>query len=82
MQEDHLALENEVLAGEAMLKPCMREGKRLRPPVTLEQHRKRAARQLVLLPEHLRSLKPAEPYPVHLSKKIRDLAERLDKPSS
>ncbi len=81
MQEDHLALNSEVLAGESLLKPCMHQGKRLRPPASLAQHRKRAARQLLLLPEHLRSLKPADPYPVHLSKKIRDLADRLDEPS-
>ena len=81
IKEDRLTLENEVAAGETLLKPFMRSGKRLSPPTPLEQSRKRAARQLFLLPEALRSLKPAAPYPVHISKKISELADRLDKES-
>ena len=81
MEEDHIVLENEVPAGETLLKPCMRQGKRLNPPAPLTQHQKRAARQLLLLPETLRSLKQELLYPVHISQKIRDLAEHLDRES-
>jgi nicotinate phosphoribosyltransferase len=81
MQEDHLAMEDESPAGEPLLKPCMRNGKRLNPPAPLEQCRTNAARQLDQLPEALRSLNPAPPYPVHISQKIRDLADRLDNDS-
>lgn len=81
MQEDHLAIENETLPGEPLLKPCMRQGKRLSPPVPLEQLRAHAAQQLDRLPESLRSLKPESPYPVHISQEIRELADRLDRES-
>jgi nicotinate phosphoribosyltransferase len=82
MQEDHLAMEDESLPGEPLLKPCMRQGKRLSPPAPLEQWRTHAARQLDQLPEALRSLESAPPYPVHVSQKIRDLADHLDQQSS
>jgi nicotinate phosphoribosyltransferase len=82
MQEDHLAMEDETLPGEPLLKPCMRNGKRVSPPAPLEQWRTHAARQLDQLPEALRSLEPAPPYLVHISQKIRDLANRLDRESS
>ena len=82
MKEDQLTLDHEVRAGETLLKPFMRFGKRLRPPTPLAQARKRAARQLILLPEALRSLSPAPAYPVHISKTIREMADRLDKQSS
>jgi nicotinate phosphoribosyltransferase len=82
MQEDHLAMEDESLKGEPLLQPFMRNGKRLSPPASLEQCRTYAARQLDQLPEALRSLNPAPPYPVHISQKIRELADRLDHESS
>ena len=78
MQEDHLAMEDESLPGEPLLKPCMRQGKRLSPPAPLEQLRTHAARQLDQLPKALRSLKQGPSYPVHISQKIRELADRLD----
>jgi nicotinate phosphoribosyltransferase len=81
MQEDHLAMEDESLPGEPLLKPCMRQGKRLSPPAPLKQWRTHAARQLDQLPETLRSLKQESPYPVHISQKIRELADRLDQES-
>ena len=81
MQEDHLAIEDESLPGEPLLKPCMRQGQRLSPPAPLEQLRTHAARQLDQLPKALRSLKPASAYPVHISQKIRELADRLDRES-
>ena len=81
MQEDHLAMEDESHLGEPLLKPCMQNGKRLRPPTPIEQLRVHASQQLDQLPEALRSLDPAPPYPVHVSQKIRDLADRLDQQS-
>ncbi len=79
MQEDHLAIEDEPLSGEPLMKPYMCQGKRLNPPVPLEQLHKHAARQLDQLPKSLSSLKPAPAYPVHISQKIRELADHLDK---
>jgi nicotinate phosphoribosyltransferase len=81
MQEDYLAMEDELLTGDPLLKPCMRNGKRLSPPAPLEQLRTHAARQLDQLPEALRSLNQVSPYPVHISQKIRDLADHLDQQS-
>lgn len=82
MQEDHLAIVDESLPGEPLLKPFMRQGKRLNPPEPLEQCRKHAARQLDQLPKALRSLKQESLYPVHISQTIRTLADRLDRESS
>lgn len=79
IKEDQLALANEVCAGETLLKPMVRNGKRLSPPTPLENSRKRAARQLFLLPDRLKSLQPADPYLVHISKTITDLADSLDR---
>ena len=82
MQRDHLAMEDESPSGEALLKPFMRQGKRLNPPASMEQLRTHAAHQLDQLPKALRSLKLAPTYPVHISQKIRELADRLDQESS
>ena len=81
MKEDHVVLKNESLPGEPLLKACMRQGKRVNPPASLQQLRAHAANQLEQLPKVLRSLKSAPAYPVHISPNIRELAEQLDRKS-
>jgi nicotinate phosphoribosyltransferase len=81
MKGDYIAMEDESHPGEPLLKPCMRQGKRLSPPAPLEKCRAHAAQQLDQLPKTLRSLKQEQPYSVHISQKIRELADRLDRES-
>ena len=57
----------------------MRGGKRLAGLQTLEQARARARDELARLPEALRGLTPAQPYPVHISDSLRELADEVDR---
>ncbi|MCF8721515.1 nicotinate phosphoribosyltransferase [Nitrospina gracilis] len=75
---DHLGLADEKLEGETLLAPMMRGGRRLRPPVSLQAQRTHAARQLQSLPESLRSLDAAEPYPVAVSEALQALTHKVD----
>jgi nicotinate phosphoribosyltransferase len=79
---DVLALDGEQVQGsEPLLAPVVAGGRRLvRPP--LVEARDRCAAALAPLPEPLRSLavEPAEPFPVHISPGLRELAEAVGGP--
>ena len=79
MAGDTLALDNESMEGEPLMKTFMRQGKRCRPTVSLGEIRERAAQELNQLPEPLRSLQQDSPYPVEISNTIKKLAESLDR---
>jgi len=79
MSGDLLTLEQDAQAGEALLKPVMRGGRRLPGLETLEQARDRARDQLARLPEALRVLEPAPLYPVTVSNTLKALAEEVDR---
>lgn len=74
---DTIALDGETTAGEPLLVPVMRAGRRTAPAEPLAVGRARAAEQLAQLPEALRSLDPAPPYPVAFSSGLRQLADAL-----
>ena len=74
MRGDILSLENDSQAGETLIAPVMRGGKRLAPAPTLAQIREHAARELGKLPEPLRKLEAGMEYPVEISKALRALA--------
>jgi nicotinate phosphoribosyltransferase len=76
---DVLTLESDPQPGEALLKPVMRAGRRLPGLDTLEQARDRARRELARLPDDLRALEPAPPYPVRVSAGLKALAEAVDR---
>jgi nicotinate phosphoribosyltransferase len=65
--------------GVPLLVPFMRAGKRVHAPEPLEEIRKRAARGLRALPEHLRALGTEPRYPVHIASALVRLAEELDR---
>ena len=75
---DLLTLEGEQVAGEALIRPAMREGRRLELP-SLEQARRLAAAQLQRLPAHLKRLGTAPAYPVEVSAPLRALAQEIDR---
>ena len=64
--------------GEALLHPVMTEGRRLSPTPKLTELRERAAAQLALLPDSLRSLTCDHPYDVRISQPLQDLARTVD----
>jgi nicotinate phosphoribosyltransferase len=78
MAGDVVGLAHEVHDGEPLLVPVMRGGRRLDTLSGLTAARTYAAAQLRLLPEPLRALEDAPPYPVTISGELQALAARLD----
>jgi nicotinate phosphoribosyltransferase len=78
-EHDLLTVEGDLQAGEALLVPVMRSGRRLHAPETLDAMRARAAAQLAHLPERLRALETADPgYRVEIAPALRRLAAEVD----
>jgi nicotinate phosphoribosyltransferase len=78
MADDTISLESEELAGEALMQPVMRAGRRIAPSPSLLEIRARAARDLERLPEPLRRLDPEAHYPVTIGEPLHRLAEMAD----
>ncbi|OFZ51308.1 MAG: nicotinate phosphoribosyltransferase [Bdellovibrionales bacterium RIFOXYC1_FULL_54_43] len=66
--------------GVPLLEPVMRRGKRVAPPVPLNESRQRLREELERLPDALRSLESTRrtPYAVTIAPEILELAARLD----
>jgi nicotinate phosphoribosyltransferase len=64
---------------EPLLAPVMRDGRRLGPAPSLAEIRERVRAELAALPEPLRGLDPAPPYPVEVAPALRDLAAEADR---
>ncbi len=79
MAGDILSVEADSHAGEPLLVPVMRAGRRLAAAPTLADIRARAARDLDRLPPGLRSLDPQAPYPVTVAEPLRQLAAAVDR---
>jgi nicotinate phosphoribosyltransferase len=79
MARDVVALEGDRREGEALLEPVLCGGHRLGPRPPLAALRAHAARELDRLPEDLRRLEPARPYPVEISPALRALAAEVDR---
>lgn len=77
MSGDVIVLEGETAEGEPLLVPVMRAGRRTSAAEPLTVSRARAAAQLEQLPEALRSLDSALPYPVAFSTGLQKLADTL-----
>jgi nicotinate phosphoribosyltransferase len=65
-------------AGDPLLHPVMTEGRRLISNRKLTELRQRAAAQLALLPDSIRSLECDHPYEVRISQSLQDLARVVD----
>ena len=79
MRGDVLSLEGDKQAGEALIAPVMRAGKRLGAAPTLAHIRERAARELARLPAPLRRLAPGSPYPVQAAEALLALVRETDR---
>lgn len=82
MAGDVLSVEDDAQAGEQLIVPVMRGGKRLAPAESLGDIRARAARELARLPEPLRRLEPGPSYPVMVAGRLRALADEADRLST
>lgn len=83
MRHDSLTLEDDVRDGAtALIRPYMRNGKRLGPPVPLSESRALAASELMRLPRYLKRLTSLSSYPVKVSSSLRELARFVDKAPS
>lgn len=79
-EHDVLALHDEPQDGTPLLKPVMRNGRRLQAPETLAAIRQRAAGQLARLPPRLQILGPAGlPYRVEVTPALREAAAAVDR---
>ncbi|WP_324780962.1 nicotinate phosphoribosyltransferase [Thiobacillus sedimenti] len=78
MLGDVVTLEGDDQAGEPLLAPVMRGGRRLAPSPSLDTIRSRSAASLAALPEPLRRLEPFG-YPVEIAPAVRALAVAVDR---
>jgi len=79
MARDVIGRFDERLAGEPLLQPVMRAGRRI-GRIELEESRGRFRREIQRLPARLRELEPApDPYEVQFSGRLRDDLERIRK---
>ncbi|KPK19339.1 MAG: nicotinate phosphoribosyltransferase [Betaproteobacteria bacterium SG8_41] len=79
-ERDIVTVEGDEQAGEPLLMPVMREGRRLGSPEPLDHIRERARGGLERLPRRLADLETAsEPYCVDISPALRRLAEEVDR---
>ena len=76
---DTIALETESCAGEPLMLPAMRDGRRLETSQSLDQLRERTRKSLAALPERLKSLTGPAEYPVAVSETVRELAAAIDR---
>jgi nicotinate phosphoribosyltransferase len=65
--------------GEALIRPVMKDGRRLRAAEPLDAIRARVAAQLQRLPPHLRALADAPRYPVEIAPALGELAAAVDR---
>lgn len=79
MGGDVLSLEGDAHAGEPLLAPAMRAGRRIEPSPPLDEIRTRAREELEALPEPLRRLEPGAAYPVTVAEPLRRLAEEVER---
>ena len=65
--------------GEPLIRLVMQGGKRMQPPLSLEEIRRHARRELELLPQALRPLVPGTAYPVEVADELKALAAEVDR---
>ena len=78
MVGDVLSLEDDKLQGEALIRPVMKGGRRLSASVSLKDLRERTLNELKRLPQSLKRLDQAPPYPVTVSEALHNLAREVD----
>lgn len=75
---DIVTVEGDFQQGTPLLVPLMRAGRRVGPTESLSAIRSRAAEQVARLPENLRGLASASPFPVTVAPALKELARAAD----
>lgn len=78
LDSDVLTVEDDVQAGEALLRQVMHAGRRTGSAEPLARVRQRAAEQLSGLPDRLLGLDPVPPFEVEVAQALRRLAAHVD----
>ena len=76
---DTPALRSERASGEALIRPVMQGGRRLRPSPSLDEIRRHAKRELERLPQPLRDIDATFTYPVEVGEELVRLAAEFDR---
>ncbi len=75
---DVLTVESDASPGEPLLRQVMKSGRRIEPSPPLTVVREMALAQVAQLPESLRVLERATPYPVEVAPALLALAREVD----
>lgn len=79
MRHDILTTEDDHQRGTALVKPVMRNGKRLAPSPSIEDVRKHVSEEYKRLPANLRRLEQVQPYDVMVAEALRQLTAEVDR---
>jgi nicotinate phosphoribosyltransferase len=82
MLRDVVTLDGDRQPGEPLIEPVMRNGRRLRPPATLDAIRARVRDNLARLPAPLAALQDGWEYPVQIAPALEALASEVDRSSA
>jgi nicotinate phosphoribosyltransferase len=74
---DIVTLDSDPQPGESLIVQVMKGGERIGTSRSLDDIRKRAASELARLPDDLRSLEPADAYPVEISDALQKLGHAV-----
>ncbi len=79
MAGDVISTEDDSQEGEPLIRPVMRDGRRLGPRPALAGIRDHAAHQIGRLPEALQRLEPGAAYPVRIAGRLKAMAAEVDR---
>ncbi len=79
MAGDVLTVEGDLQQGQSLIRPVMKDGRRIGPLPTLEDIRAHCADQLARLPEHLKRLESEPRYAAEVSDALKALAAEVDR---
>ena len=79
MSYDIVTLKNDVQDGDPLLKPVMKQGKRIISLPSINEIRKYVEEQIKQLPDYLKVLEKARSYPVRISDKLKECSVEIDK---
>jgi len=79
LSHDIVTTDRDRRPGELLLRPVMKEGRRLESAPSMDDVRRYAAGQLVQLPESLRALEITSAYDVRISQDLQSLVQAVDR---
>lgn len=77
IERDTIGLRDETGEGEILLKPVMKDGKRMRPPESLVEIRQRFQNEFSQLSDGVKAIENPEPFTVEISPELEDLQRQV-----